>query len=246
MNTRQQDIVTFVEKRGEITIKELVQYFNVSEMTIHRDLDYLEKQRFLFKKRGAAVFIENPDRTKNNFYNDEKRAIGKKAASLLKPGQSILFDNSTTAMECARYLDLNMQFTFYTTNLETADILSKYSNSILYCSGGYFFHESKGFVGKQAEDFVSSLKADVCLIGTSGISLEQGLTTPYPMHTALQKKIIESSKYRILLADHSKFGKIAVEKVADISDIDVVVTDSGISEDILETYRKHMQIIVAD
>ena len=130
--------------------------------------------------------------------------------------------------------------------METADILAKYSNCILYCSGGYFFPDSKGFVGKQAEDFVSSVKADVCLIGTSGISLDQGMTTPYPMHTALQKKIIASSKYCILLADHSKFEKNAVEHVASLSAIDVIVTDSGISDEVLDTYSKYVKIITAD
>lgn len=246
MNTRQQDIVTLTEKHGEITIKELARILNVSEMTIHRDLDYLEKQKFLYKKRGAAVFIENPDRSNNNFYTDEKRNIGRKAASLIKPGQSILFDNSTTAIESAKYLDKKMHLAFYTTNLETADILSKYSNSILYCSGGYFFPDSKGFVGKQAEDFVKSVNADVCFIGTSGISVERGLTTPYPMHTALQKQIIASSSYRILLADHSKFGRNAMEHIAELSEIDLIITDSGISDEILETYRKYVNIIVAD
>ncbi len=245
MNTRQTDIVTLVEKNGEITIKELARLLSVSEMTIHRDLDYLEKSKYLYKKRGAAVFVENRDRSKNDFYKEEKRRIGRKAAALIKPGQSILIDNSTTALECSRYLDLDMQLTFFTTNLETAEILAGYKNCTLYCSGGYYFSDSKGFVGKQAEDFVSSIRADVCLIGASGISPEGGLSTPYPMHTALQKKIIASSACRILLADHSKFGRNAIEKFADLSDVDVIVTDTGVPEAVLEQYREHVSIVVA-
>ena len=244
MNTRQQQIIALAEKEGEVTIKELASRLNVSEMTIHRDLDYLQEENYLYKKRGAAVFVENADRANNDFYAEEKRSIGKLAASLIKPGQSILFDNSTTAMECARFLDPGARYTFYTTNNETTQILLKYPNSLLYCSGGYCWPESKGYIGQHTENFVSSIQADVCVIGASGISIENGITGPYPMHTSLEKKIIASSKLRILCADHSKFGKVAMERIATLSEIDIIVTDVDISESILAEYRKHINIIV--
>ena len=103
MNSRQLDILALLEQQGEITIKNLAEQLHVSEMTIHRDLDYLEQGQFLFKKRGAAVFINAPDR-RYGIYEEEKRRIGKLAASLIEPGQSILFDNSTTAVVTARFL----------------------------------------------------------------------------------------------------------------------------------------------
>ena len=136
-----------------------------------------------------------------------------------------------------------MRCTFYTTNLETATVLSKFKNSVLYCSGGYFFPETRGFVGKQAEDFVSSVRADVCVMGVSGISIEGGLTGPYPMHTELEKKIMASAKKRILVADHSKFGKIALEKVGELSDVDVIVTDRGLSDEVYAQYKEYVNII---
>ena len=245
MNTRQQDIVNLVEKHGEITIRELASQLHVSEMTIHRDLDYLQKEKYLFKKRGAASFLENPQRNKNSFYLEEKRAIGKKIASMIKPGQSILFDNSTTALECARFLDTSMNLTFYTTGTQATELLSSYPNSILYCSGGYYFRDSTGYIGKQAEDFVASLHVDVCVIGASGIDVNGGITIPYPMHTPLQQKIIAAADLCLLGADHSKFGRVAMEKVADLSDIDMIITDSGISEEKLNRYRNYTQIIIS-
>ncbi len=245
MNTRQQDIISLLEQRGEMTIKSLAETFGVTEMTIHRDLDYLEKKNYLFKKRGAAVFINSHDRESGSFYVDEKRSIGQKVAELIKPGQSILFDNSTTALEVARFLDGIVGLTFYTTNLETAAILSKYPNTIMYCSGGYYFPDSKGFIGKQTESFVESVHADLCIIGASGIDLEHGVTGPYPMHTSLQRKIIDAADYHILAADHSKFGKAAIEKIADLDEIDCIVTDSGIRAELAEEYGKHTRIILA-
>ena len=242
MNQRQKQILSLAETAGEITIKELALKLGVSEMTIHRDLDMLEKERCVYKKRGAAVFIESEDRDTSDFYTEEKRAIGRKAASLIPDGASVIFDNSTTALECARFLDPDGKYTFYTTNLETAEVLATYAGSVLYCSGGYYFPDSRGFVGAQAEAFVSSVKADVCIIGASGITPD-GTTTPYPMHTALQKAIIASAKTKILVCDHSKFDKRAVEKICELSDIDIIVTDGGISDETYEKYSKCVKIV---
>ena len=242
LNTRQKNILRVVSAAGEVSIKELASRFKVSEMTVHRDLDWLQDQHYLYKKRGAAVFVESMDRDKNDFYAEEKRAIGRKAAELIPDGSSIIFDNSTTVLECARFLNPEGRYTFYTTNLETSEILSSYVGSVLYCSGGYYFPDSKGFVGAQAEKFISEISADICLIGASGITLD-GTTTPYPMHTSLQKAIIASAKTKILVCDHSKFNKYAMEKICDLKDIDIIVTDSGLSDDIFEKYASCVKII---
>jgi DeoR/GlpR family transcriptional regulator of sugar metabolism len=244
MNQRQKKILSLAEVEGEITIKELASRLSVSEMTIHRDLDILQEERYVYKKRGAVVFIDSEDRDTSDFYTEEKRAIGRKAVELIPDGASIIFDNSTTALECARFINPEGKYTFYTTNLETAKILTSYTKSILYCSGGYYFPDSRGFVGSQAEAFMASVKADVCFIGASGITTD-GITTPYPMHTPLQKAIIPSAKTKILVCDHSKFGKRAMEKICELNDIDTIVTDDGLSDDIYDEYSKYVKIIKA-
>lgn len=115
MNSRQKNIIQILEREGEFTIKALTERLNVSEMTIHRDAEVLGAQRSLFKKRGALVYIENSDRNTTDDYLDEKRAIGLKVSSLIREGQSVIFDNSTTALECAKYLDPSGKYTFYAT-----------------------------------------------------------------------------------------------------------------------------------
>ncbi len=242
MNQRQKDIISLTESAGEVTIKELAERLGVSEMTVHRDLDLLQAERYIYKKRGAAVFVESADREKSDFYAEEKRYIGRKAAELVPDGASMIFDNSTTALECARFLNPGGKYTFYTTNLETAEILTSYAGSVLYCSGGYYLPDSKGFVGTQAEAFVASINADICFVGASGITPD-GTTTPYPMHTPLQKAIIASAKTKILVCDHSKFDKKAMEKICDLSEIDMIVTDSGLSDETYERYSKFVKII---
>lgn len=245
MNLRQKQILQIAEREGEVAIKVLADQLKVSEMTIHRDVDLLQEQRYLYKKRGAVVYIENADRAKADFYADEKRRIGIKAVSLILEGQSVIFDNSTTALECARFMDRSKKYTFYATGVECALALTGCDKSVLYCSGGYYFPASKGFVGAQAEAFVASVKADVCIIGASGVSLEDGITTPYPMHTSLQKAIIASAKNKILVCDHSKFNKSAMEKICELADIDILVTDSGLPNDEYERYSRFLKIIKA-
>ena len=246
MNSRQQDILNLTEKYGEITIKDLARMLSVTEMTIHRDLDFLESERLIHKKRGAAVFLENTKLARSSFYSEEKKAIGKMAASLLKEGQSVIFDNSTTALECARYLADDLKLICYTTSLEIANIIANSGKHILYCSGGYYFPDSHGFIGTHAENYVASIKADVAIVGASGISLEKGITNPYPMHNNLQRAIIKSAKKCILLADHSKFERAAMEFTCPLSNIDTVITDSGINREVLEEYKKHINILVTD
>ena len=245
MNTRQQDLLSLIEKYGEITIKSLAEFLGVSEMTVHRDLDFLQSENYVYKKRGAAVFSNNIKINTKSFYAEEKKAIGKKAASLILPGQSVIFDNSTTAIECARYIDDSLKLTCYTTNLEIANIIAKSSAHILYCCGGYYCPDSNGFTGSFAEKFVSSVKADVAIIGASGISDEKGITNPYPMHSILQQKIMDSAKKVILLADHSKFDRVAMEKNGELSDLDLIVTDAKVSEDVLKRYRQYVRIITS-
>ena len=245
MNSRQKEIVQMLKQRGEITIKALAENFDVSEMTIHRDVDMLEEQRYLYKKRGAVVYIENADRDTTDFYSEEKRLIGIKAASLIGEGESIAFDNSTTALECAKFLDPSKKYVFYTTGMDANAVLASYEKSILCCCGGYYFPMSKGFVGSLAESFIASIEADVCIIGASGVSASGGITIPYPMHTAIQKLIIARSKKRILVCEHSKFDKIAMERVCELTDIDLIVTDAGISDELFEKYSKLVKIIKA-
>ena len=245
MNSRQKEIIQILEFEGEVTLKSLSERLNVSEMTIHRDVDVLQKERYVYKKRGAVMYINDSDRDNTDSYADEKRAIGRIAASLIGEGQSVIFDNSTTAMECARFFDSSKKYVFYTTGMETALILARYEKSVLYCSGGYYFPASKGFVGTQAETFVSSVTADVCIIGASGVSIKGGITTPYPMHTSLQKAIVSSAKTKILVCDHSKFDKTAMEKICDLSDIDMIVTDSVILPETYDKYSKIINIIKA-
>lgn len=246
LQKRREKIIELLKEQGEIAIPVLAQLLEVTEMTIHRDLDFLDSKELLKKKRGGAIYSEVKYLKINSGYIEEKIAIAKEAIKLIKDGDSIIFDNSTTSFEVAKRLDIFNNLTIYTTNLDVSNVLIHNEKIILYCSGGLYFRPSTGFVGKEAEEFISKVHASKCFIGTSGISPTYGLTGPYHSHVDLEKKIIAASEQVIVVSDHMKFGKVAIDKIADLQDVDHIITDSKVDPIKLEEVRKLTHVIVTD
>ena len=251
MNKRQEKIVEILKEQGEVSIHQLALVLNVSEMTIHRDAALLEKQDLLYKKRGALNYAEPSARTKNSQHmrEHEKRAIARTTLTLIEDADSIIFDNSTTALEVAKLLanwkKKNKKLTVYATNLEVANAVCKNPDITLYVSGGYYLSSTTGFVGSITEEFVERIHADKCVIGISGISSKYGLTGPYTHHSTLERKIIAAAKEVIVVADHTKFGKVALEKVADLAEVDYIVTDAKVSQETVEEFAGKTKLLIA-
>lgn len=245
MNKRQKYIVDELAKFGEIEIHDLAKKTKVSDMTIYRDVNYLEQKGLVFRKRGAVVYVEKTDVAKHDRYLQQKEAIALRAAALVREEDTIIFDNSTTALEVAKLLKDMKNITVYTTSIELASVFCKNRDITLYCSGGYYLHASTGFVGSWTEEFIDRIRASKCFIGASGISLEFGITGPYPQHSQLEQKIIKASQQVIMVADHSKLEKVAVEKIADLGQIDCLITDWGADESLVEQLQKQTHVIIA-
>lgn len=250
MKDRKERIVEILQKQGEVTIHQLAQMFSVSEMTIHRDAVVLEDQGILYKKRGALSYIEQKDVEFNDHYLLEKKTIARATMSLIENVDSIVFDNSTTALEVAKLLTnwkkKSKRLQVYATNLEVANVVCNNPDITLYVSGGYYLPSSTGFVGSITEEFVERIHADICIVGTSGISFEHGFTCPYTHHSSLEKKIIAASREVIVVADHTKFGKVALEKVADLESANYIITDSHVDPELLGQIRQKTTVVIAE
>jgi DeoR family transcriptional regulator, fructose operon transcriptional repressor len=240
---RQEQIIELLRAQGEVAIAVMADLLHVTEMTIHRDLDYLQSKNLVTKKRGGAMLVEDSDGA-GTLNILEKEAIASEAIRRISNGDSIIFDNSTTALEVAKRLGGFTNLTVYATNLQVANELANNDRIILHSSGCLYFRQSIGFIGRVAEEFVSQLHVTKCFVGTSGISIEHGLTCPYHFHVQLQQKIMAASEQVILVADHTKFGKVAIDKVADIADVDCIITDSRVDKEAIAAIRKITKVIV--
>lgn len=248
-DVRRSEIAELIKEKGKLRVSELTSAFKVSEITIHRDLDYLEDTGVLRRTRGGAIAntttqeFQYPNRV--NSCLKEKNVIADAVVKLIKEGDSIILDGSTTNIHVAKRLKDFSNLTVFTTSPLVLFELINSPGIFLYCIGGLYSREMAHFIGSELEEYITRLHLSKCVIGASAISPEYGVTGPYPQLVSIQKKIIKSSKEIILAADHTKYGKVATEKVASIEEIDHFVVDSGLDPKYAQAMKEKTDLIIA-
>jgi DeoR/GlpR family transcriptional regulator of sugar metabolism len=231
---RQGRIADLVFAHGSAAIKDLAELFDVSLITIHRDLDELERQGMLRKLRGyvtaepSSLFDSNV-RYRLTAAMREKEALARFALSQVEPGQSVLLDESTTALMVARFLPDKTPLTVITNFALILNELNEIKGIDLICLGGEYVSSLAAFGGEVCQASLEAVRADVLFMSTSAVSdcvaLHQDQRT-----MAGKRAMMAAAKRRILLVDHTKFGKVALHKLAPLRDFDLVVVDSGIDD----------------
>ena len=242
---RRKQIVDILNDNGSVVIADLASKFDTSEMTIHRDLDYLESKGILTKRRGGAVannFSETfQNRSTKNL--EQKQYIAKKVYDLIEEYDTIMIDGGTTSLEVARLLKNGKNLTVFTTSILTLNILHDAPNISLYCLGSWYAREMVHFVGGDVEQQIENLNFSKCVFGTAGISEDLYVYDPYPQLGAAKRKMMESSSVSILAVDSGKFGKVAVQRFAHTDDFSYIVTDADIPEAYKEQLDKDGKLI---
>jgi len=164
---------------------------------------------------------------------------------LISDRETLIFDNSTSAFAVAKILDGFNQLTAIATNPGVFNVLMNSSKITLYSTGGLYSPQSNSFIGSVPEDFTVKMKISTCIIGAMGVSLEYGVTDPFPSEAVLKRKIITSADRVVLLVDHMKLNKISTEKVADIKNIDFIITDWKADKKIIKELSQKTNVIVA-
>ena len=231
---RQSGIADFVFEHGSAAIKDLAELFDVSLITIHRDLDELERQGMLRKLRGYVTaepssLFDSSVRYRLTAAMREKEALAKFALTQVEPGQSVLLDESTTALMVARFLPGKTPLTVITNFAMILNELNEVKGIDLICLGGEYLPFLAAFGGEVCQASLGAVRADVLFMSTSAVSdcvaLHQDQRT-----MAGKRAMMAAAKRRILLVDHTKFGKVALHKLAPLRDFDLVVVDSGIDD----------------
>lgn len=226
---RQNKIAELLFRDAFISIAELVDMFQVSSMTIHRDLSQLEQQGILRKVKGGATaepsyLFEShfPYRVKARA--EEKQAIAAAAMSYIEPGDVIMLDDSTTALALAKRLPELSHLTLITNLLPTINLLQSATHIHLICLGGDYLPRHHAFVGSLCEEMIGSLRANTLFLSTSAVNA--GFLFHQEENVVrIKQAMIRSSVRRILLLDHTKLGKQALRQIAPLSAFDLVIID---------------------
>lgn len=241
LNLRRKEIADIITEKGMVSVSDLATKFDKSEMTIHRDLTYLEQQGILTKKRGGAVANSYSDDV--NYSNrsksclKEKQQIANSVYDLIEDGDTIMIDGSTTSIEVAKKLKSGKRITVFTHSPLIIYELKDAKDVVLYSVGSFYSREMVHFVGTDVEEMVSSLNFSKCIFGVSAITNQLTLADPYIQLALVKERMIESSVVSIVVADSTKFGKIAVKNITNIENIDYIVTDSKLTD----TYKNELQ-----
>jgi DeoR/GlpR family transcriptional regulator of sugar metabolism len=239
---RQHKILQILEKNPSVRISGLSESLGVSEATVRRDLDRLCETGAIKRIHGGAVRMERtppeaPVILRTTVNIEEKRRIGGLAAGLVNAGDTVFIGSGTTALEVARCLAGRQDLTVITNAQTVINLLSQEEGITLIGTGGFLRSSELSFIGYLAEQALRELRPQKVIMGIRAVSLDQGLTNDYIPEVSTDRVIIQSAPEVVLVADHTKFGKVATALVAPLTAIHTLVTDTGLDEDILVGLR---------
>jgi DeoR/GlpR family transcriptional regulator of sugar metabolism len=243
---RRTRIAEVVTERGEVEVSALAQQFGVSETSIRRDLAVLEARGRIERIHGAAISLRSAARptvvsTKLREHTDEKRRIGAAAAAMIQPGSVVLFDSGTTVAQVAANLSIPhgsaTTITAVTHSYLVVREVAALEGLHLLCLGGLFLPDYQAVVGPQTVLSLKGFTADLALLGCDGLTVEAGITTPHVLIAEVGATMATRARRVVALADSSKLGRSGFTTIVPLSQVDVLVTDTGAPPDLVAMIR---------
>lgn len=236
---RQQSILDMLDKHDSIQVTYLVELFDVSEMTIRRDLDMLERRGLLRRVHGGAVSnrgrsYEPPFMLRSSQNSEAKERIGKAAAGLVQNGDSIMLDVGTTTLEVARNLRDRQNLTVITPCFQIAALLVEHPDIRLILTGGILRRGELSLVGHLAERAIQDFYVDKFFMGVGGVDLKAGFTEFNLEDTLVKQAMLRQAKDITVVVDSSKFCHVAFTAIAPLQAANRIVTDSGVATETVE------------
>jgi DeoR family transcriptional regulator, aga operon transcriptional repressor len=250
---RRRHILDMLDLTKRVTVRELAKTFSVSEVTVRGDLEALAQMGALVRSHGGAVKAltpapDLPISLKERLRQSEKARIGAVAASMIRDGETVIFDSGTTTAAVARCvgsLRLN-SLTVITNALNIALELASIPQIDIIMLGGIVRGGALSLVGPHAEQALMNLNADRMFLGVDGIDPEVGLTTPDLLEAQLSALMIKVSREVIAVADSSKFSQRSLSVIAKLDAIDKLVTDEGISSQMVRAIQSSgVEVVIA-
>lgn len=242
---RRSNILEQLDRNQHVRVAELSQKLGVSEVSIRRDLQALEDEGLLKRVHGGAVALENPAESALNPLEAElreKRArIGRAAASMVRSGESLIFDSGSTPLQVARSLDPELlqsgNLTVISASLPVVGELGRWPGVHLILLGGIYLSNYDILVGPQTVHQIQGLHADKIFLGTDGMTLSQGFTTANVLEAEVDRALIRAANEVIVVSDSSKIGLIGLASIMPVGEIDKLITDSDAPPDFVAALR---------
>ncbi|MCL6457552.1 MAG: DeoR/GlpR family DNA-binding transcription regulator [Gorillibacterium sp.] len=244
-------IVEMVNQSGKVTVAELSSALGVSPVTIRRDLERLEDEKLLCRTHGGALSLEKgildsarekSFSEKDEAYAGEKDRIAEAAARLVEDEDAILLTPGTTNMRLISKLIGKKDLTIVTNASNIAMRAAGEPGWNVILTGGKIRPKSFALVGPLAENSLSGIRVDKLFLGVDGIDFKEGLTTPNLEEASVNRKMISMARQVIVVADRSKFGRVMFAHIADLTEVDIVVSDNLLSEEATNFIRKETDI----
>ena len=236
LRERHKTILDLLRDSGSVDVGSLSQRLKVSAVTIRKDLDQLEEKKLLYRTHGGAILADPYIATrkvseKEKLHPEVKRRIGQRAVELLAAQDALIIASGTTVQAFARCIP-NMKMTVITSAMNVAmELLDKHDIEIIQL-GGIIRHSSASVVSEYAVRMLENFTCSKLFLGVDGIDPTYGLSTTHLQEACLNRAMT------VVLADSSKFGRRGFSKICDMSDIDLVITDSRVSPKMLEAMNE--------
>lgn len=243
-------IINRVRENGRTTVLELSEYFDVSDITIRRDLKELAEKGMIRREHGGAVYPvdmpEEPPVIQRMFQNrPNKERIARATAALIKDNESVFIGSGSTATYVARHLTTRQNLTVITNAVNIAHELASSEGITVVVLGGMLRASELSMVGHITEQALQEVRMDKVIIGVKALSVKAGITNDYLPEVMTDRKILEMGSELIVVADYTKLGKVSSAYVAPVSRITTLVTDRQAEPEILEEIRAlGVQVIV--
>ena len=239
---RKNEILTKLRAEQRVLVSELALHYGVTEETIRRDLDKLEREGYATKTYGGAIWGDSTRtdlsytiRNKTNV--EAKKAIAQHLARIIRDGDHIMLDDSSTSLFVARAIREKKGITVITNSVEVVMELSDVQGWNILSTGGMLKYESLALVGRQAEQMIRNYHVDRAVISCKGADLQNGVTDSSDFHSQVKQAMMASARQKILAVDSSKFNRTSFVRIADFGELDAVVTEKAPPQEWLEFFE---------
>lgn len=240
---RKKLILEQLQRDKKVIVADLAKVFDVTEETIRRDLEKLEREGFAQKIYGGAVLKESfnvdlPYAVRKRSNVTDKQYIAGLIADMIQDGDSIMLDASSTALFVAQNIKSKKNITIITNSVEIVCEIADRNSWKVISTGGTLKEGALALVGSQAIKTINNYHVDIAVFSCKGISSDCGLTDSNENDAEIKKAIISSAHRKILAVDHSKFDIVSFVDIAALKDIDLVVTDRKPDENWVDVFEK--------